>query len=41
MRFCSAAGIMNGTGNNQISPLSNTTREQAIALLERTFQTYN
>lgn len=29
--------IMQGTSNNTISPLANTTREQAIALLKRTF----
>ena len=41
MGFCNSVGIMNGVGNNKISPLANTTREQAIALIERTFQEYN
>ena len=40
MGYCYSVGIMNGVGNNRIAPLSNTTREQAIALIERTFQEY-
>lgn len=41
MGYCNSVGIMNGVGNNKIAPLANTTREQAIALIERTFQEYN
>ena len=37
VRFCSKHAIMKGTGNNSISPLNSTTREQAIILSETGF----
>ena len=40
MRFCNKNEIMLGTSTTTISPLDNTTREQAIALLKRTFVAY-
>jgi fibronectin type 3 domain-containing protein len=40
VRFANENGIMKGTGGNKISPLNNTTREQAIVLLERTFESF-
>lgn len=33
-------GIIQGTGNNMFSPLSNMTREQAIAMIDRLFTQY-
>ena len=41
VRFCVKNGIMRGTTDTTIDPLSNTTREQAIALLRRTFVSYH
>ncbi len=41
MKFVYKNQIMKGTGNNEISPLNNTTREQAIVLLKRTFEKYS
>ncbi len=40
VNFAYDNGIMQGTGNNSISPKSNTTCEQAIALVYRTFKKY-
>lgn len=40
VRFANENGIMKGTGGNKISPLNNTTREQAIVLLERTYESF-
>ncbi len=37
VRFAYKNKIMKGMGNNLIAPLSNTTREQAIVLIKRTF----
>jgi len=41
MKFAYKNEIMKGTGNNEISPLNNTTREQAIVLLKRTYVKYS
>ena len=41
VKFAYKNEIMKGTGNNQISPLDNTTREQAIVLLKRTYEQYS
>ena len=38
VRFATLHAIMIGTGDNNISPLDNTTREQAIALVKRSFE---
>ena len=38
VRFASKQGIMKGPGNNTIDPLSNTSREQGIILIKRTFE---
>jgi len=40
MKFAYKNTIMNGVGNNKIDPLSNTTREQAITLLVRTYEAF-
>ena len=40
IRYLNEAGIMNGTGSNQISPKGNTSREQAIALIKRTYEKF-
>ena len=40
VRFCNKNGIMNGTSSTTIDPLNNATREQAIALLKRTYVSY-
>ncbi|NDL67269.1 S-layer homology domain-containing protein [Anaerotalea alkaliphila] len=40
MRFAYRNQIMKGVGNNRIGPLENTTREQAIVLLKRTYVQY-
>lgn len=40
VRFSSKHGIMKGTGNNAISPLDNTTREQGIVLIKRTYESF-
>jgi len=37
VRFAYKNGIMKGMGNNLMAPLANTTREQAMVLLKRTF----
>lgn len=36
----SSRDIMRGVGNNTINPLGNTTREQAIALVKRTYESF-
>ncbi len=41
VKYMNKAGIMNGTGGNNISPKGNTTKEQAIALIKRMFEKYN
>jgi hypothetical protein len=41
MKFAYKNEIMKGTGNNEISPLNNTTREEAIVLLKRTYTKYS
>lgn len=41
MKFAYKNEIMKGTGNNEISPINNTTREQAIVLLKRTYVKYS
>ncbi|MGD0152621.1 MAG: S-layer homology domain-containing protein [Thermacetogeniaceae bacterium] len=40
MKFAYKNQIMSGVGNNLIDPLSNTTREQAIALIKRTYEAF-
>lgn len=40
MKFAYKNQIMKGVGDKQIDPLNNTTREQAIALLKRTFEAF-
>ncbi|HHV42777.1 MAG TPA: S-layer homology domain-containing protein, partial [Clostridiaceae bacterium] len=40
VKFAYKNNIMKGTGNNEISPLVNTTREQGIVLLKRTYEQY-
>ncbi len=40
VKFASKNGIMKGTGGNMIMPLSNTSREQAIVLLKRTYESF-
>ena len=40
VRFASKNGIMKGTGGGNINPLNNTSREQAIVLLKRTFDSF-
>lgn len=35
--FMSHIGILSGTGNNRVSPKGSATREQAIALMIRTY----
>jgi uncharacterized protein YkwD len=39
--FLNNQGIMKGTGNNKIEPLKNTTREEAIALVKRTYEEFS
>ncbi|MEL7654548.1 MAG: S-layer homology domain-containing protein [Bacillota bacterium] len=41
VKFANKNSIMNGMGNNKINPLGNTSREQAIVLMKRTFQNFN
>lgn len=41
VRYAYKNSIMKGTGNNYINPLGNTTREQAIVLIKRTFENFN
>jgi hypothetical protein len=41
MRIMNSKGIMKGVGSNMINPLGNTTREQAIALVKRTYDSLN
>jgi hypothetical protein len=38
VRYMNKEGIMKGVGDNKIDPLGNTTREQAIMLVYRTFE---
>ena len=38
VKFAFAKGIMRGTSETEISPLSNTTREQAVILLKRSYE---
>ncbi|MBU7006072.1 S-layer homology domain-containing protein [Phosphitispora fastidiosa] len=40
MKFSYKNNIMNGVGSNKIDPLSNTTREQAITLVKRTYEAF-
>ncbi len=40
VKFAYGHGIMKGTGNNIIAPLDNTTREQGIILIKRTFESF-
>jgi photosystem II stability/assembly factor-like uncharacterized protein len=40
VRFCYAHGIMKGVAPNTIGPLGNTTREQAICLVKRTYESF-
>ena len=40
MKFCYKNNIMKGVSDKEIAPLNNTTREQAIVLLKRTFEQY-
>lgn len=39
--FMNTKGIMKGVGNNQMNPLGNTTREQAIALINRCYNEFS
>ena len=41
VKFAYKNQIMKGIGENQIGPLQNTTREQAIILLKRTYENYH
>jgi hypothetical protein len=41
VKFCHQNGIMSGTSTTTIAPLLNTPREQAIALINRAFNTFN
>ncbi len=38
MKFCYKNNIMKGISENEIAPLNNTTREQAVVLLKRTYE---
>ncbi len=40
VRYASKNNIMKGTGGNSISPLDNTSREQGIVLIKRTYETF-
>lgn len=40
IRYMNSIGIMKGTGNNNVSPLGNTSREQGIALVLRTYEEF-
>lgn len=40
VQLVNAYGIMNGVGNNRIHPLGNTTIEQAVILVKRTYEQY-
>ncbi|MGI5971662.1 MAG: DNRLRE domain-containing protein [Oscillospiraceae bacterium] len=40
VRYMNSRGIMRGVGSNTINPLGNTTREQAIALVLRTYEAF-
>lgn len=40
MKFCYKNNIMKGISDKEIAPLDNTTREQAVVLLKRTFEKY-
>jgi len=40
VRFMNSRGIMKGVGSNMINPLGNTTREQAIILVKRTYEVF-
>ncbi|HEY8499535.1 MAG TPA: S-layer homology domain-containing protein [Clostridia bacterium] len=40
VRFASKNNIMKGTGGNKMSPLDNTTREQGIVLIKRTYESF-
>ncbi len=40
VRYLNSKGIMMGVGGNRINPLGNTTREQAIALVLRTYEAF-
>lgn len=40
VRFASKHGIMKGVGGNNINPFGNTSREQAIALIKRTYDSF-
>lgn len=40
VRFAYGNGIMKGVGDNKIAPLQNTTREQGIILIKRTFESF-
>ena len=41
VRFAFKNNIMKGTGGNKISPLDNTTREQGIVLVKRTYEAFS
>lgn len=41
VKYANKNSIMKGTGNNNINPLGNTTREQAIVLVKRTFENFD
>lgn len=41
VRYANKNNIMKGTGGNNISPLNNTSREQAIVLLKRTYENFH
>lgn len=40
VKFVNQYGIMKGIGGNRIDPLSNTTREQGIVLIKRTYESF-
>lgn len=41
VRYASKNDVMKGTGGNRISPLDNTTREQAVVLMKRTYEKFH
>jgi len=41
VRFSSHNNIMKGVGENRIDPLSNTSREQGVILIKRTYEKFN
>lgn len=40
MKYVKKHGILNGIGGNKIAPLNNTSRQEAIAILKRTYEAF-